>query len=118
MEMTLEQGFKQLHQSFSHFLSILRLNELVHQGCWCFVERLREVRCLFPVCGVDPLTGSMCRGPVPLLGTKPLLFHHLSRGFRHCGNGIWGAPQVLSVEEGGERFTLSRGCPAAPSDAG
>lgn len=84
------------------------------------METFREVNCLFPVCGVEPLTGSMCRGPVLLLGTKPLLFRHLPCGFRHCGNGIWGTPQVLSVEEGGSdsQGPLSKGCPAAPSDAG
>lgn len=84
------------------------------------MERLREVKCLFPVCGVDPPAGSMCRGSVPLLGTKPLLFHHLSHGFRHCGDEICGKRQIFSVWEGGSnsQHPLSTGCPAAPSDAG
>lgn len=84
------------------------------------MERFRELKYLFPVCGLDAPTGSMYRGSVPFLGTNPLLFQHLSRGFRHRGNGIWGKLHVLSVEPGGSnsQHPFSKGCPAAPRDAG
>lgn len=84
------------------------------------MERFREVKCVFPVCGVVPPAGSVSRGSVPLLGTNSLLFHHLSCGFRHRGNGIWGKLQVLSAEEWGSdsQHPFSKGCPAALSHAG